>query len=193
MRRRLVVIFPPQELSTSAFFHAGATSISAALDEIDEVHLLPAMARLEQHRVRSAENQGGGAAEGSTSMAHNGPAVEGNAAKAKFTSTPLGDAPRAQVYDEECRGSHGTSLTISASSVHDEYSTNEDLATYGSARSSDSTCLPHVILEHFGDVNHCPQHGAEAVHESYLDHAKKLGSLLVSALLYTLSSPRALT
>jgi hypothetical protein len=147
---------------------AGATSISAALDAIDQSHLLPAMARLEQHRDKATKIQG------------DVPLLQ------RCSSTSLDSMPR-EKDAKVAKMSSGDALRphAGAAGFCDEKHTasrafQSEVRGTKSANSSDSTWLSPVILEH-RVVGNPEEHVDEGVHDSYLDHARKLGSLLVSA------------
>lgn len=184
------------ENNVANVFPDGATSISAALDEIDQRYLLPAMARIEQRREETFKSQGDVARCYSTSMPLGGEevAMKKSLSENNDTSKISGVACRPHdgggFHDKKHVTSHAVTrptgllgtpfqsklrATISASPAQDH-----SLIVDSSTRSSTSTWLPPVIIEHNVHANNQAENMDEAVHKSYLDHARKLGSLLVS-------------
>lgn len=177
-------------------FPDGATSISAALDEIDRRYLLPAMAQIERRREETFKSQGDVARCSSTSMSLRGEEIamkrslSENNVTSKISGVACSPSDGGSFHDKKHVSSHAVTrptgllgtpglsklrATIPASPAQDH-----SMMVDGSPRSSTSTWLPPVVIEHNVHANNLVENTDEAVHKSYLDHARKLGSLLVS-------------
>ena len=195
-------------------FTNGATSISAALDEIDQNHLLPAMSRLERYRDKTVKcSSSTSLARDHGGLAHisppHGSEMELEVARTVITAKAPGDvlhqqhhsggggAEGGEFYEhgisQPAAGLHGPSsflpsepprrATKPASSA-DEDHTSMIFCDPGSTVSSHSTWMPPITLQHNThglaiNTNNQPEGVDEAVHNPYLEHARKLGRLLV--------------